>query len=75
MAESLKGITERIMKEYKQEASEIEHTVPTCDTCLLSADCAQEYQTDERGWIGNNCKDFVPRTWKEHIFFNGEWWS
>jgi len=75
MAQDLKGIAERIVREYDQQAEEMERTVPTCDTCLLSKGCAQEYPAGEHYKVGNKCTDFVPETWKDHIHFNGEWWS
>lgn len=68
MANSIEGIVEKIRKEYKPEAEEMERTVPDCLTC--DRDCDGYYD----GKV-STCKDFIPKGWKSHIFFNGEWWS
>jgi len=71
MSDSVEGIAERIRKEYKQEAAEMGRTVPTCDTCLLENVCMGAQIAHHIRF----CRKFIPKDWKSHIFFNGEWWS
>lgn len=67
MSHSIDSLCNSIKRQYKQEADEIERTVPTRGTCLnYNGMC--EGRCDP-------CKEFIPKDWKSHIYFCGEWWS
>jgi len=73
MANDIGGIAERIKKEYKQEAEEMERTVPSCETCTFKSLCDILHAICDD--LESPCEHFIPKDWQGHIYFNGEWWS
>jgi hypothetical protein len=54
--------------------SEIEQTVPSCDTCLHEEKCGIKPEELECGGP-ECCVRFIPKSWREHIMIAGNWWS
>ena len=70
MADCIEGVTERIRKEYRTEAEEMERTVATCETCTFGLFTCLRSEHKPK-----DCMFFIPIRWRSHIYFNGEWWS
>lgn len=77
MASDLETLLNDIKKNFKGHPGvEIEHTVPSCDTCLHTysfSSCPYLFKENTKQCFAH----FIPRQWKKHIFIPeiNEWWD
>lgn len=73
MSMDREGLIE-LMDMFLPGDSEIERTVPSCDTCLHDERCNKDEVAMECG-RQECCVKFIPKSWREHILIAGDWWS
>jgi len=87
MSMDVEGLQE-LLSNFFSKDGEIEHTVPTCDTCLQEDKCElptcdtclqeDKCELDEKTYDKydqSKCKNFIPKDWRAHISIAGDWWS
>jgi hypothetical protein len=73
MSTDVDGLHEQLEEQFRSYEDEIEHVVPTCDTCLLMRICKfAPYGPDG---VQESCVRFVPTAMDGCVFINGEWYS
>jgi hypothetical protein len=73
MSMDMEGLQEMLSNVFLKD-TEIERTIPSCDTCLHEKSCKPDerhYHEKYRSW----CDKFIPKSWREHVLIAGEWWS
>jgi len=73
MSMDVEGLQE-LVSNFFSEDGEIEHTVPTCDTCLQRNKCELNEKINDKS-DPVYCEEFIPKDWREHISIAGDWWS